>query len=92
MMLSRMLAPGPRLDARIVKTELETFSIINEGIIRQIVKRANEQMSKVRKKISADEFSFRYSEEPTKELWYDTFSHETIIRTYDNSMLFGKEN
>ena len=73
-------------------------------MITKIVERTNDQMRKVRKKIKADEFLFRYSDtneeeikclfgllyfrslcddtkQPTKELWYDTFSARKIYRT-----------
>ena len=39
---------------------------INEDMISRIVERTNEQMRKVREKINADEFQFRYSD--TNEL------------------------
>ena len=97
--------PGPRLDARLVKNALGAFLLyINENMITKIVERTNDQLSKVRKKINADEFLFRCSDtneeeieclfgllyfrglyhdikQPTKELWYDTFSARKIYRT-----------
>ena len=53
--------PGPQLDTRLVKNDLETFLLyINENITK-IVERTNDQMRKVPKKINADEFLFRFS-------------------------------
>ena len=55
--------PGPWLDARLVKNELEPFLLhLIENMITKIVEKTNDQMRKVRKKINADEFLFRYSD------------------------------
>ena len=51
--------PGPRVDACLVKNELEAFLLyINENMITKIVERTNNQMHKVPKKQNADEFLF----------------------------------
>ena len=51
--------PGPRVDACLVKNELEAFLLyINENMITKIVERTNDQMYKVPKKQNADEFLF----------------------------------
>ena len=61
--------PGPRLDARLVKNELEPFLLhLIENMITKIVKRTNDQMHKVRKKINSDEFLFRYSDTNEEEI------------------------
>ena len=55
--------PGPRLDVRLAKSELEAFLLhINENMITEMVERTNDQMCKVRKKLNADEFLFCYSD------------------------------
>ena len=62
-------APGPRLDARLVKNELETFLLyINENMITKITGRTNDQMHKVRIKINSDEFLFRCSDTNEEEI------------------------
>ena len=60
--------PGPRLNADLVKNELEAFLLyINENLITKIVER-NDQMRKVRKKINAEELLFRYSDKSEEEI------------------------
>ena len=62
--------PGPRLDARLVKNELETFLLyINKKMITKIVERANDQMRIVSQKINADEFLFCYSDTNEEEMF-----------------------
>ena len=61
--------PGPRLDAWLVKNELEAFSLyINENMITKIVERTNDQLRKARKKINAYGFLFRYSDTDEEEI------------------------
>ena len=71
--------PGPRLDACLVKNELEAFlSYINENMITKIVEITNDQMYKICKKINADEFLFRYSDTNEEKLnvYLDCFTLE----------------
>ena len=61
--------PGPRLDVRLVKSELEAFLLhINENMITEMVERTNNQMCKVRKKLNADEFLFATAIQTKKKL------------------------
>ena len=56
-------------NARLIKNELEVFlSYINENMITKIVERTNGQVRKVRKKINADGFLFRYMIQMKKKL------------------------
>ena len=83
------VTPGLRLDPGLVKNELEAFLFyINENMITKIIERTNDQMRKVCKKISADEFLYLIQTKKKLNVYLDCFILESC-NTISNSQQKG---